>query len=402
MKKLELKEIIALIAGLVSLASTIAGFVKKDDETFKILFFVTLAACLILIVVIILMVVERLKGAGVKIVNSSKKYFKKLKKLARIMSRRLNRINKKQNEYNLVVRNIRRIFFGCSSETKEKDYNTAAEMLCDEIMSIDRSVLNFEDFRTRIALGRFITKYSKNDEYVIDAYIDSIGYSYIIKNRYKKAERAINEGLIRIEELRKSTKGKDPVKELELTLKELRAYRHLSTTYYTYKFPNKEKSEKNLKKGIDIIEKIDIEHNESLKLCEKLKIDYYMMKFGFDTNSITALISDLKDKDTTNTYKIKEINSALNTIDNDIKILEGLDIHSRKNHRLMKLYVLQMELSRLLIVERGDNSEYYSEKNFKKVQDIINNNIFLDEAFEIYIKEKVLEITEKIKNKLVK
>lgn len=433
-----------IVASILGIA---AAFVKQETKflTYIFVFLIFVIAAYTIVKWIII----NKRTRGTRIITASFLYFRKLRKLVKKISKQMEKINNKSalnvlddiiddivkdasgfedvkkeenkkevdNEHinksfaikkhaeciaiNKIIKKTNKDFSKeNNSEHKKEICYKASQQLCKEIMSMERSLLHFENYDTRIKLGEFVVKYSDDLDDVIKGYINLIGYSYIMKYKYKKGEEKIKEG---INLLNKKIKAIDPKKLDDIYSAKMliiRAYRHLSTTFYTFRNDNK-KSLEYMNKGYKLLD--EKEFKDYYFKNSQRKGFYYEMRLGYDTNKIYHNILALNSKKYNFSEKESIINEAIKLIDDDIKVMNELE---QKNimivkHRVMKLRVLRAKLMRLYNESYGNASKesregYNIEDDLKVAEDIIKNNIFIDEAFEMYAIEKVFYITNTI------
>ena len=136
-------------------------------------------------------------------------------------------------------------------EESQKVFN----LIYDTVKDMERILLQLEQHELRIKLGKFIVKYSTDIDKTIHAYVDYLGWTYVLLDKNAKGFEAIQCGLHLIdykintskaghEKYCELKKAGEPIPEViqkqhvdycEYTLQKARALRHLGTTYYTYR-----------------------------------------------------------------------------------------------------------------------------------------------------------------------
>jgi len=312
------------------------------------------------------------------------------------------------------------------NKTKPSNVFKIFEVLEKNIFEMNRILLQVELYDERIKLGKFITKYSIKPINEINAYIDLMGWTYILLGNYKKGINTIN---IAIRIIDSYLDNKDIIlaedEKYELILLKLRALRHIGTTYYTYNY-NKKKCEDSLNEAMKIIEKDDITNyfnrksleiikaqelktvheasirnkiestldDNTLSLAKKDPYAYIKMKAGIINNCILSkffdyVSSDIKDK------------RILEKLYDDIKICIGSIYINNKcvdQHRLSKLYVLKNQIIKTINNESLNinlTKSYYND--IKDIEEVLNKNVYFDEAIDLYINQKIQVLYDEIK-----
>ena len=136
-------------------------------------------------------------------------------------------------------------------EESQKVFN----LIYATIKDMERILLQLEQHELRIKLGEYVVKYSTDIDKTIHAYVDYLGWTYVLLGKNRKGFEAIQQGLHLIDykiniskegherycELKKAGEEipelieKQHVDYCEYTLQKARALRHIGTTYYTYR-----------------------------------------------------------------------------------------------------------------------------------------------------------------------
>lgn len=311
-------------------------------------------------------------------------------------------------------------------------------LVYDAIHGMERIILQLEQHDLRILLGKYVVKYSTDIDKTIHAYVDYLGWTYILLGKNSKGFEAIQNGLNLIdykiniskaghneycelkskgEEIPDSIK-KQHVDYCEYTLQKARALRHLGTTYYTYRsykdnFVKEnltKKSEWNFKNTTNPFVKQKIMQGLQL-MNEQSVIDYFMetpkkqekyfkMVFGLQYNDLLYdyYVALYKNDQSVQTYIA--LDDKLNELIADIDKCDFSD-----NHRLIKILTLQNQLKHRLynlqdeanITISGSNDwDELLGRDLKTIESVLNQNIYFDEAMEVYVCQKVRKLYEDI------
>ncbi len=285
-----------------------------------------------------------------------------------------------------------------SESTLEKNYRICRNII-SRIFDMNRILLLVEQHQNRIKLGRFIAYFTNNEEEQIKAYLDLIGWSYILIGDNKKGFNAILTA-INIIESRIGTdyddtvpKGIDKKQFYNYLFLKVRAYRHLGSTYYTYKSIDalfycqkalKLLDTKGFKEGLN-----DDAKFASMRcgVTNNLYLSYFY-KFVRDTRRGKGDIESLK--------------TTLNGVEKDIEEIYGDGNKSSDQHRLIKLLTLKCQLEKALDIsgaKKLDLKEFG--KNMERIENVLNKSIYFDDAMEVYTNQKIQLLFEEVKNILV-
>ena len=269
----------------------------------------------------------------------------------------------------------------CSAEQASNIY----EIIHKDIDDLRRILLQLSKHRLRIKLGEYVIKYSGNEKERIDSYLDDIGWTYVLMGNNKKGSNAIEQGLVLINGTlaKYNDQTEKDSKYYDYIILKTRALRHLGTTYYTYRTA-KEKVKEYLEEGLNLIMKDDV-YNYFMK---NNKAKYYRMRNGikfnllyFDyLNNKNNKISDEKLK-----YLYDEITKQIKELDYQI---ENENVHD--DHRYVKSSAFRIQLYDLINDEafKKEKSDI-NDADFKKIESLLNNNIYFDEALENYLELKI-------------
>jgi hypothetical protein len=320
-------------------------------------------------------------------------------------------------------------------EESQKVFN----LIYGTIKDMERILLQLEQHELRVKLGKYVVKYSTDIDKTIHAYVDYLGWTYVLLDKNKKGFQAIQNGINLIDykintskaghekycQLKKAGEEipeviqKQHVDYCEYTLQKARALRHLGTTYYTYRsFKDnfvkesykKEKLEKNgvwsfentvnpyvkikLAEGLALMEEESIIEyfSETLKKRET----YSKMVFGIKYNDLLYdyYVALYKNDQSIETYV--HINNQLNALIEEIDKSEFKD-----NHRLIKILTLKNQLKHKIYNQQDDNGvkiegadewDKLLAKDLKTIESVLNQNIYFDEAMEVYVCQKVRKL----------
>jgi len=277
----------------------------------------------------------------------------------------------------------------------ENNYEIAQNLI-KRIFDMNRILLQLEQHNYRIKLGRFVVRFASNEEDKIKAYMDLIGWSYILLGS-RKGYEAINNA-INIIESRIGTKL-DP-KAPEGVSQELyehylflkaRAYRHLGSTYYTYKHVD---AEFFCNKSLEVLETLRLAGFDQRK-----KADYENMMFGVKNNYyLNQLYRFIADSRKGNA-DIAKLNDTLQAVNRAIEGLENLPKEKQDKHRMLKLLSLKCQINKAVsVVSHSSMDIKESENNLKIIESTLAKNIYFDDAMEVYSNQKVQLVFEETKN----
>ncbi len=320
-------------------------------------------------------------------------------------------------------------------EESQKVFN----LIYGTVKDMERILLQLEQHELRVKLGEYVVKYSTDIDKTIHAYVDYLGWTYVLLDKNKKGFQAIQNGLHLIDykinvskaghekycELKKAgeeipaTILKEHVDYCEYTLQKARALRHLGTTYYTYRSFKENfvketfKKEELHKKGVwnfentvnpyvkyKLAEGLNLLQEESVieyfnETIERQKT-YSKMVFGIKYNDLLYdyYVAIYKNIQSVETYV--RINEQLNLLDEEIK-KSGFD----DNHRLIKILTLKNQLKHKIYnqqdeaganIEKVDDMNKLLAKDLKTIESVLNQNIYFDEAMEVYVCQKIRKL----------
>ena len=320
-------------------------------------------------------------------------------------------------------------------EESQKVFN----LIYGTVKDMERILLQLEQHELRVKLGEYVVKYSTDIDKTIHAYVDYLGWTYVLLDKNKKGFQAIQNGLHLIDykinvskagherycELKKLGEEipaiilKEHVDYCEYTLQKARALRHLGTTYYTYRSFKENfvketfKKEELHKKGVwnfdntvnpyvkyKLAEGLALLQEESVieyfsETIEKRKT-YSKMVFGIKYNDLLYdyYVAIYKNIQSVETYI--RINEQLTLLDEEIK-QSGFD----DNHRLIKILTLKNQLKHKIYnqqdeagvkVENSEEMDKLLANDLKTIETVLNKNIYFDEAMEVYVCQKIRKL----------
>ena len=281
----------------------------------------------------------------------------------------------------------------------EKNYKISQNIIkC--IFDMNRILLQLEQHNYRIKLGKYVAFFAVDEEQRIKAYMDLIGWSHILLGS-KKGYAAINNAINIIENrIGKELSPKAPegipqeMYENYLFLK-ARAYRHLGSTYYTFK-------------------NVDAEYycNQSLKVLEVLEAsgfkdrreaDYNNMMFGVKNNYYLYQLYKFIADSRRGNGDISDLTNSLNKVNDAIERLSAIPKEKQDNHRMLKLLSLKCQINKALSVVTANPMDIVeTAKSLKIIESTLSKNIYFDDAMEVYSNQKVQLLFEETKNILIK
>ncbi|MBS7304345.1 MAG: hypothetical protein KIG20_01565 [Eubacteriales bacterium] len=444
------------ISFALSLLSSIAILVFKDDttETGRIIIYCILGAVILGYLVYFAVHFFRRKRTlgSASIINNAKKYVKQMTALARANAKQLKKfdflssqkkldkrnksiVNKyllksKFNEKDLdaeycakkekLEEDIRK-HIRCRSENYSdmealKAYNGLHSVMSDasleknieisknlikRIFDVNRILLQIEQHNARIKLGEYVTYFSTDEVERIKGYMDLIGWSYVLlgdKKGYAAIFTAIDiiENRIGKELNKEAPKGMSQEEYEQYLFLKARAYRHLGSTYYTFK-------------------DIDVGHycNEALKVLEVLKSNgfdkskksmYENMLYGVENNlylyNLYKFISDNKREN--GNGDTRKLDETRRNVEKAIEDLSALPKEEQDNHRMLKLLSLKCQINKVFSVIKKEKMDIDgTNADLKKIEATLAKNIYFDDAMEVYTNQKVQLLFEETKNILM-
>lgn len=480
----KLNDLLALVMPILTLVVTV--FAENIDPVIR---YTLLGAMLVFIVAYFVYIHFQRNNnlSNTKVIFKSKKYTKYLKHLvktnAKVLDKAYNRteLAETKRKIDVLSKKIRRSYHNKDRENFEKyldqkrklldsyydksreyvdsdvlkamakatskpiqnaDYLQSKQIfdkIYDTIKSMERILLQLEQHALRIKLGKYVVKYSTDIEKTIHAYVDYLGWTYILLGKNSKGFEAIQNGLHLIDYKINSNKaGHDKYVELkekgepipavvkkqheeycEYTLQKARALRHIGTTYYTYRSYkdnfikenyNKEelnkKSKWNFKNTLNPY--IKCKMAEGLALMDEPSVIEYFSETPKRQETYSKMVSGLKYNDLLYDYYVAlyrrdhtietyvGINNKLNELIEEIDRSPFSD-----DHRLIKILTLKNQLNHKIYNQQDEAGVKYESrdtlsnllaKDLKTIESVLNKNIYFDEAMEVYVCQKVRKL----------
>ena len=231
--------------------------------------------------------------------------------------------------------------------------------------------------------------------------MDLIGWSYVLlgdKKGYAAIFTAIDiiENRIGKELNKEAPKGMSQEEYEQYLFLKARAYRHLGSTYYTFK-------------------DIDVGHycNEALKVLEVLKSNgfdkskksmYENMLYGVENNlylyNLYKFISDNKREN--GNGDTRKLDETRRNVEKAIEDLSALPKEEQDNHRMLKLLSLKCQINKVFSVIKKEKMDIDgTNADLKKIEATLAKNIYFDDAMEVYTNQKVQLLFEETKNILM-
>lgn len=262
------------------------------------------------------------------------------------------------------------------------------KVLVKGIFDIERILLQLEQHNTRIKLGKYVAMYAVSETDQIRGYIDLIGWTYILIGNGDKGVQAINNGINLIDALlSKKSPSLSESERNELLYLKARAYRHLGSTYYTYKYRH---PIEDLEKSRAALEQIDRDSFGAVK--------YDKMLDGIKNNEWLCMFYDYIHKGSSCYQDIDLVENVLEQVESSIAEICARNDSEQDKHRLLKLYSLKSQITKALDVNgvrRLDMEEMLSD--LREMENVLVSNIYFDDAMEVYINEKVQIVFENVR-----
>lgn len=252
------------------------------------------------------------------------------------------------------------------------------DLLVDIFSELERPLLNAEQFSLRVKFGNFIKDFSKDENKRQKAYIDFLGWSYIMLGRTKKGLEAIHQGIESAKVTLEETNNEKLKQECIYNI--ARAYRHLGSARERYEKKPLE-AKKDLEKAKEYLFKLD----PSFKGYTEMEVG---IDYGLIMTNYFIFVNKTKTTRLTSTHK-DNLDESFANINDLINVA-----HSFSNkHRYVKLLLLKAKYLNQLLLHQEDNPKLNEINEVKdvlrKVEIIFKDNIFTDEAVEFYLEESV-------------
>lgn len=430
--------------------SLVVSIIEIKNEFFRNLVSIIIAAALVIFIA--LLIYKKVKAnknlSNTAVIAKSQKYtkmfikllkanekalnkyinvrgFKRLEKLNRQVVKKINHItdvnsekaiilkNKLNNEYENYYNNKRlkhrRLLLKSVQCCSEQQAYEIYKVVQKNISSLRRILLQLEQHEKRIKLGEFVVKYSLDIKEQIESYLDDIGWTYVLLGDNKKGLEAVRMGLNLIdykldnlvpgyakkydpeskENIEINLSEKDEILYYDLLLLKARALRHLGTTYYTYK-TEKDEVRKHLSSALNIVyeeefKKFYLEYQGEQSIKAKRRKTYCGMTNGLEFNMMLYEYNCcMKHKDV-DAYKLEDMYGKVCKMIDEIKA-DGL----KDRHRFVKLKSFKCQLYTAIndLKFKNENPSTVAE-DLKDIETLLNDNIYFDEAIEVYLYEKI-------------
>lgn len=391
-------EYIQLVIAVIGFGVT-CGIISYNSNLFLI--FILLVLAFLIGTSLIRLYRKRMNARSISNDNVSRECAKVCNEIHKIM-----RVNGKQIDKTLAMKQedlmrekrkelIEKITKDKNKSDKDRRYLNQ-EHICltivQNVMGLDRILLLCEQYDFRIEFGKYIEKYSFNDEYIQRANIDFLGWSYILKGKTDAANKAIERGIAQIDNYLKDNNFLTAEKRFDAIYRKIRAYRHLGSNHNVY-VKKPDVALEYLKQGLAILQ--EEEFNSYYKEHNLRKLEE--MEAGLDYGYATCLLYKyrLKNKvladDEVNRNYLK---GALEKIDKWKPIAKNFS----NKHRYIKFLILENSiLQELLALDENKIPDFIRDKNLKaevdsnieKVEAYLNLNIYSDECMIYYLEQKL-------------
>ena len=271
-----------------------------------------------------------------------------------------------------------------------------SQNLIKRIFDMNRILLQLEQHSYRIKFGHFVARFASKEEDQIKAYMDLIGWSHVLLGS-KKGYDAINNAISIIEsrigtELNpKAPEGMDQDFYENYLFLKARAYRHLGSTYYTYKHVD---AEYYCKKALEVLETL-----QDAGFDIRRKADYENMMFGVKNNYYLYQLYKFISETRKGHADVNDLNATLQAVNIAIDGLSALPKEKQDQHRMLKLLSLKCQINKAMSVATAESMDIKeAERNLKIIESTLSKNIYFDDAMEVYSNQKVQLVLEETKN----
>ena len=274
-----------------------------------------------------------------------------------------------------------------------------SQNLVRRIFDMNRILLQLEQHNYRIKLGHFVARYASKEEDQIKAYMDLIGWSHILlgsKKGYEAVNNAINiiESRIGAKLSPKAPEGMDQDFYEHYLLLKARAYRHLGSTYYTYRHVD---AEHFCNKSLEVLATL-----EQAGFHERHKADFENMEFGVKNNYYLHQLYKFISQSRKGHADVNDLNKTLEAVNRAIDGLSALPKEKQDQHRMLKLLSLKCQINKAVSVVTAESMDIKeSEQNLKIIESTLSKNIYFDDAMEVYSNQKVQLVFEETKNIII-
>ncbi len=391
----KIKEYIEVIVSIIGLVSTLGLGIYESNKIFIII-------CAVIFIIIMYNLFKTLSKRKKEKILSNSGLAKeanitcsKIMKLLKSNTKYYNKISKRQNKNDLKYL-MEKIKFKTPISLEEliSRRQKISDIILSSILDLDRILLISEQYSYRLRFGRFLVEYASDPEIKQKAYIDFLGWTYVILGKNKKAEEAIFNGIKIIDEQILLTDD-EKVKNKYL-MQKARAYRHLGSNHNLYtKYPDN--SMIYLNEGLNILE--NEKFREYFLSDDKLKRKYEEMMVGMKYGIAISLLYKYKNNDKKinhgnleNYLKqskeiIDEYKNLAKEFDNKHRYIKYLLLENN----ILKEYNKKYELEHKGIEYKVNHEEFISKSddNLIAVKKQLDLSIYCDEAMLFYLEQKL-------------
>ncbi|HKM30219.1 MAG TPA: hypothetical protein VJZ51_05645 [Bacilli bacterium] len=274
---------------------------------------------------------------------------------------------------------------------KPNENYLVSQLLSQTFVELERILLNAEQFDVRIKFGQYIKQFSDIEVDRIKADIDYMGWTYIMMGYSTKAEKAIISGIKRAEYL--IGKPNIDIDKYDLQALIVRGYRHLGSVRKTY-----EKQPEEALKYLNLA----LELHNKMKPSPKQMNSYIQMETGINYGLMIAELYQFKitnDKENVTDEQYKSLYNRYLEFDKEIKISSGFsNKHRHTKYLVLKTKYLEVFLENSLYFKKHLTNKFNFDEmaikdaikeSLNNIKDVFKENIFMDEALEYYLEERV-------------
>lgn len=283
-------------------------------------------------------------------------------------------------------------------------------LIIESILKLERPLLMVEQYSMRIDFGEYLLSHScdiKNHE---KAYIDYIGWTYSLLGNHNKFLKNVNKGIELLEKHIEVASSNEDYTEAERML--ARAYRHLGSDVEMY-----------TKHPLEAIEYLNKSNGILLELYsdrEKLEKDslYVGVQYGLAIAKINAYLQKARRAEVNidTVQYLVDARKIINSCQETSKNFEG-------KHRYLKFLTLENTLLEEVSLKldncddkvtkmffdafgniNGNDKNKFKDDlllefkdNLKNIEKLLENNIYADEAIELYFDQEVKHLYRNIK-----
>lgn len=431
---------------IISLAATILLSIFKDETNLTVIYPLIGVILIVLIINMVLAKTKRNRNlSNTAVITKTKKYTNYLLKLVKASGKQIKKeidiselkliekYNKKilrqingkdvsdktkdefiktqQEKQELIIKYVKRNNKYVTSDSI-KTYKPVEKMLSisnesqttqiynhlySSIKDLERILLQLEQHKLRIKFGKYVVKSGINIDHTIHAYVDLIGWTHVLLGDNKKGLASIQCGLDLID-YKLNSLPKNSKDYYECLYQKARALRHMGTTYYTYRTPKDKFVKEKLLEAIGLLSTKDVieYYYSSMSLKEK----YEKMMSGLKYNVLLYDYYVALEKKDQFGEKLDIISQGIDKLYEEI---QNSDVED--NHRLVKVLTFKNQIDKNIIMRtatlKDDNCNLVADqlrKDLSKIEQVLNKNIYFDEAMEVYICQKVQDLYSKIED----